>query len=66
MKTEKGDEDSLWSYGCDQCEKVFEVGICLMGTFEGEYGLIMFKCDICGMAADSGIGLNRHIKAKHI
>ena len=22
-KTEVGDEDSLWNYGCDQCEKVF-------------------------------------------
>ena len=25
-----------------------------------------FKCDFCGMVADSGIGLNSHIKAKHI
>ena len=31
-----------------------------------ENGLIIFKCDICEMAADSGIGLNSHIKAKHI
>ena len=25
-----------------------------------------FKSDFCGMVADSGIGLNNHIKAKHI
>ena len=42
------------------------MGICLIGTFEQEYGLIMFKCDICEMAADSGIGLNSQIRAKHM
>ena len=66
-KTEVGDEDSLWNYGCDQCEKVFRNGnfLDLHISIKGNW-LIIFKCDICKMAADSGIRLNSHIKAKHI
>ena len=61
MKTEVGDEDSLWNYGCDQCEKVFWNGNFLdLHILIEENCLIIFKCDICEMAADSGVGLNSH------
>ena len=67
MKTEVGDEDSLWNYGGDQCEKVFWSGNFLdLHIWIEENVLIIFKCDICEMAADFGSGLNNHIKAKHV
>ena len=66
-KTEVGDEDSFGNYGCDQCEKVFgnENFLDLYTAIEENF-LVIFKCDICKMTADSGTRLNSHMKAKHI
>ena len=64
-KTEVGDEYSLGIYDVTSVRRFFRQEFSWF-CISIEENLVIFKCDICKMTADSGTGLNSHMKAKHI